>query len=86
VRVDYRRVDCPVVGDIAYHIRKESNNYWILVTILNVGGPGSLSKVWVKGSKSSTWIPLTVSSERFTSDSSYNSVSHSFQFGIVVVR
>jgi expansin (peptidoglycan-binding protein) len=65
LKAEYRRVDCPVVGDIAYHIRKESNPYWILITVLNVGGPGSVSEVWVKGSESgSEWFQIYVSATR----------------------
>ncbi|KAJ7152325.1 hypothetical protein O6H91_19G053900 [Diphasiastrum complanatum] len=56
VPVAYRRVPCVKQGGI--HFNLQGNYWWLLVYITNVGGPGDISKVSVKGSRTG-WIPMT---------------------------
>ncbi|KAJ7521427.1 hypothetical protein O6H91_19G053800 [Diphasiastrum complanatum] len=56
VPVAYRRVPCIKTGGI--HFNMQGNNWWLLVYITNVGGPGDISNVMVKGSNTG-WMTMT---------------------------
>ncbi|KDP28368.1 hypothetical protein JCGZ_14139 [Jatropha curcas] len=53
VPILYTKVQCQRSGGIRFTIN--GSNYFELVLISNVGGPGEISNVWVKGSKSNNW-------------------------------
>ncbi|KAI3918090.1 hypothetical protein MKX01_041410 [Papaver californicum] len=57
VPVVYRRVPCIKRGGLRFKI--QGNGYWLLVFVMNVGGGGDISKMWVRGSKSGRWISMT---------------------------
>ncbi|KAF7828335.1 putative expansin-A30 [Senna tora] len=56
VPVMYRRVPCMRSGGI--RLRFEGNGYWLLVYVMNVGGGGDISGMWVKGSQTG-WISMS---------------------------
>ncbi|KAJ7973169.1 Expansin [Quillaja saponaria] len=53
----YRKVGCRRNGGIRFTIN--GRDYFELVLISNLGGVGEISKVWIKGSKSNTWEPIS---------------------------
>ncbi|KAL9242656.1 hypothetical protein vseg_016638 [Gypsophila vaccaria] len=57
VPVQYRRVPCQRQGGIRFSLT--GNNYWLLVFVMNVGGAGDVSEMWVRGSKSTQWISMS---------------------------
>ncbi|CAI9093882.1 OLC1v1029474C1 [Oldenlandia corymbosa var. corymbosa] len=56
VPVMYRRVPCPSRGGIRFTF--QGNGYWLLVYVMNVGGGGDISSVWVKGTRTG-WISMS---------------------------
>ncbi|GAB4834820.1 Expansin-A18 [Ancistrocladus abbreviatus] len=56
VPVMYRRIPCSRIGGIRFKF--EGNAYWLLVYVMNVGGAGDISQMWVKGSKTG-WISMS---------------------------
>ncbi|XP_021735776.1 expansin-A7-like [Chenopodium quinoa] len=56
VPVQYRRVPCGKKGGIRFSL--QGNNYWLLTTVMNVGGAGDIAKMWVKGSRTG-WISMS---------------------------
>ncbi|KAL2901161.1 Expansin-A18 [Bienertia sinuspersici] len=57
VPVNYRRVACERKGGIRFKF--EGNPYWLLVYVMNVGGSGDVSQMWVKGSTENEWISMS---------------------------
>ncbi|KAJ4775100.1 expansin A7 [Rhynchospora pubera] len=56
VPVMYRRVPCQRTGGVKFMF--SGNTYWLLITLLNVAGPGDVSAVSVKGDNTN-WIPMS---------------------------
>lgn len=56
VPVMYRRVPCIRKGGLRFSF--QGNGYWLLVYVMNVGGGGDISSMWVKGSRSG-WISMS---------------------------
>ncbi|KAL1333844.1 hypothetical protein HN51_062705 [Arachis hypogaea] len=56
VPVLYRRVACERSGGLRFAM--QGNGYWVLVYVMNVGGGGDISSMWVKGSTTG-WIAMT---------------------------
>ncbi|XP_074276467.1 expansin-A23-like [Silene latifolia] len=56
VPVLYRRVQCAKKGGIKFEIK--GNPWWISVLVYNVGGVGVVKDVKVKGSNTSSWLPM----------------------------
>ncbi|XP_030502783.1 expansin-A7-like [Cannabis sativa] len=56
VPIMYRRVPCMRSGGLRFSF--QGNGYWLLVYVMNVGGGGDISKMWVKGSKTN-WISMS---------------------------
>ncbi|XP_062146571.1 expansin-A7-like [Alnus glutinosa] len=56
VPVMYRRVPCQRSGGLRFAF--QGNGYWLLVYVMNVGGGGDISGMWVKGSKTG-WISMS---------------------------
>ncbi|UKZ94652.1 uncharacterized protein TrAFT101_009505 [Trichoderma asperellum] len=54
----YRRVQCPKLGNVYIWLRNGGGPYYFALTAVNTNGPGSVTKIEVKGSDSSTWVPL----------------------------
>jgi expansin len=50
------RVQCQRTGGIKFSF--SGNAYWLLVTVLNVAGPGDVSAMSVKGDNTD-WIPMS---------------------------
>ncbi|RZC73101.1 hypothetical protein C5167_048582 [Papaver somniferum] len=55
--VIYRRVPCMKRGGIRFKL--QGNGYWLLVFVMNVGGGGDISKMWVRRSRSGRWMSMT---------------------------
>ncbi|KAL4296051.1 hypothetical protein GQ457_12G001100 [Hibiscus cannabinus] len=55
VPIKYRRVPCNRTGGVRFLF--EGNKYWLSVFVMNVGGGGDVSNMWVKGSKTE-WIEM----------------------------
>ncbi len=53
----YRRVPCPVVGNVYVWLRSGAGPYWFSLSIVNSAGLGSITKVEAK-LPSGTWLPL----------------------------
>lgn len=56
VPVMYRRVPCASNGGIKFQF--QGNSWWLLVYVMNVGGPGDVSTMAVKGSYSG-WLGMS---------------------------
>ncbi|CAO2838075.1 unnamed protein product [Amaranthus hypochondriacus] len=56
VPVNYRRISCVRQGGIRFKF--QGNPYWLLVYVMNVGGNGDVSQMWVKGSQTD-WISMS---------------------------
>ncbi|PSS11467.1 Expansin-A7 like [Actinidia chinensis var. chinensis] len=56
VPVMYRRVPCVRQGGL--QLAFQGNGYWLLVYVMNVGGGGDVSGMWVKGTKTG-WISMS---------------------------
>ncbi|KAB1217150.1 Expansin-A7 [Morella rubra] len=56
VPVFYRRVACIRKGGLRFYF--QGNGYWLLVYVMNVGGGGDISGMWVKGSGTG-WILMS---------------------------
>ncbi|KAJ4776763.1 expansin A1 [Rhynchospora pubera] len=56
IPVMYRRVPCQRSGGVKFKF--SGNAYWLLVYLLNVGGPGDADGVWVKGDNTD-WIAMS---------------------------
>ncbi|KAI3923428.1 hypothetical protein MKW92_030029 [Papaver armeniacum] len=56
VPVMYRRVPCARKGGINFSF--QGNGYWLLVYVMNVGGGGDISQMWVKGTTTG-WISMS---------------------------
>ncbi|XP_057462766.1 expansin-A18-like [Actinidia eriantha] len=56
VPVMYRRVPCVRQGGLQFAF--QGNGYWLLVYVMNVGGAGDISGMWVKGTKTG-WISMS---------------------------
>ncbi|KAM7256109.1 hypothetical protein ACFE04_011850 [Oxalis oulophora] len=56
VPVMYRRVPCQISGGVKFAF--QGNSYWLLVYVMNVGGGGDISGMYVKGSKTG-WIQMS---------------------------
>ncbi|XP_074314921.1 putative expansin-A30 [Silene latifolia] len=56
VPVHYRRVACRPQGGLRFNLK--GNPHWLLVFVMNVGGRGDVSQMWVKGCKTN-WIYMT---------------------------
>lgn len=57
IPVQYRRVTCTKQGGVKFEIK--GNPYWILVLVYNVGGVGDITNVQIRGSETSSWIPMS---------------------------
>ncbi|XP_061357888.1 expansin-A7-like [Gastrolobium bilobum] len=56
VPVMYRRVPCGRKGGLQFSL--QGNGYWLLVYVMNAGGGGDISSMWVKGSRTG-WISMS---------------------------
>ncbi|EFJ36602.1 hypothetical protein SELMODRAFT_78615 [Selaginella moellendorffii] len=56
VPVRYRRVPCRRKGGIKFELK--GNRWWLIVFVSNVGGPGDIKRMAVKGSKTG-WLPMS---------------------------
>ncbi|KAG6596813.1 Expansin-A7, partial [Cucurbita argyrosperma subsp. sororia] len=56
IPVAYRRVPCIKKDGIRFTL--QGNGYWLLAYVMNVGGGGDVSGMWVKGSKTG-WIRMS---------------------------
>ncbi|XP_057511741.1 expansin-A18-like [Actinidia eriantha] len=56
VPVMYRRVPCVRQGGLQFAF--QVNGYWLLVYVVNVGGGGDVSGMWVKGTETG-WISMS---------------------------
>ncbi|KAG6688771.1 hypothetical protein I3842_11G141700 [Carya illinoinensis] len=56
VPVMYRRVPCIRCGGLRFSF--QGNAFWLLVYVMNVGGEGDITQMWVKGSKTG-WISMS---------------------------
>ncbi|XP_038905931.1 expansin-A7-like [Benincasa hispida] len=56
IPVVYRRVPCGKKGGLRFTL--QGNGYWLLAYVMNVGGGGDVSGMWVKGSKTG-WIKMS---------------------------
>jgi hypothetical protein len=45
IATKYKRVPCPVVGNIYLWLRGGASNYYFALTVVNAGGPGSVTSV-----------------------------------------
>ncbi len=45
IPIRYRRVPCPVVGDIHVWVRTGAGPYWFSINVVNISGTGTLAKV-----------------------------------------
>jgi hypothetical protein len=61
----YRRVPCPVVGNVYVWLRSGAGPYWFSLSIVNSAGPGSTAKVEAQ-LPSGAWIAL-VHDQNYTS-------------------
>ncbi|KAG6554006.1 hypothetical protein Mapa_004923 [Marchantia paleacea] len=57
VPVAYRRVPCSKQGSMEFRI--EGNPWWHIVFITNVGGPGDLGEVYIRGSSTKRWVRMS---------------------------
>ncbi|KAK8618107.1 hypothetical protein V6N13_115980 [Hibiscus sabdariffa] len=53
---DACRVPCVAQGGIRFYF--QGNGYWLLVSVMNVGGGGDIAQMWVRGSKTG-WISMS---------------------------
>ncbi|CAO2819720.1 unnamed protein product [Amaranthus hypochondriacus] len=56
VPVNFKRISCVRQGGI--RLRFQGNPYWLLVYVMNVGGGGDISQMWVKGSQTG-WVSMS---------------------------
>ncbi|KAG2677449.1 hypothetical protein I3760_12G098000 [Carya illinoinensis] len=56
IPIMYRRVPCARSDGLRFSF--QGNGYWLLVYVMNVGGGGDISQMWVKGSKTG-WISMS---------------------------
>ncbi|KAL6619493.1 hypothetical protein ACP70R_031770 [Stipagrostis hirtigluma subsp. patula] len=56
VPVNYKRVSCKRYGGIKFQIN--GRNYFELVNVMNVGGSGVVSQMWIKGSNTN-WLAMS---------------------------
>lgn len=48
---------CARQGGIRFQF--QGNPYWLLVSVLNVGGSGDLAAMWVKGTETDEWFSMS---------------------------
>ncbi|CAM6087831.1 unnamed protein product [Calypogeia fissa] len=56
VPIAYRRIPCAKQGNMDFLI--EGNQWWHIVFITNVGGPGDIGQVYLRGSNSNQWVRM----------------------------
>ncbi|KAL3685996.1 hypothetical protein R1sor_004018 [Riccia sorocarpa] len=57
VPIAYRRVPCMKQGNMQFMI--EGNPWWHIVFITNVGGPGDIGQVYIRGTNTRGWVQMT---------------------------
>ncbi|KAK8312814.1 hypothetical protein V6Z12_D01G067800 [Gossypium hirsutum] len=56
VPVLYRRVPCKRRGGVRFTLKGQSSFNMVMIT--NVGGSGNVKAAWIRGSRTSTWLPM----------------------------
>lgn len=54
----YKRVPCPKVGNVYIWLRNGGGPYYFALTAVNTNGPGSVTKIEIKGAGTNTWVAL----------------------------
>ncbi|KAI5465248.1 expansin module family protein [Mariannaea sp. PMI_226] len=54
----YRRVPCPKPGNVYLWLRDGGGPYYFALSAVNTNGPGSVTKIEIKGSGSDQWVAL----------------------------
>ncbi|KAL6826662.1 Non-catalytic module family expansin [Trichoderma camerunense] len=54
----YKRVPCPKLGNVYIWLRNGGGPYYFALTAVNTNGPGSVTKIEIKGAGTDTWVAL----------------------------
>jgi chitodextrinase len=78
IPIQYRRVSCPVVGNIHIWLKSGAGNYWFSLSVVNVSKFGSITLVEAKDA-AGNWIPMN-------RDQNYTSSRPQERYGVWVVK
>jgi len=78
IPIQYRRVPCPVVGNVHLWLKSGASNYWFSLSVVNVAKFGSITLVEAQDA-AGNWIPMN-------RDQNYTSSRPQERYGVWVVK